>query len=73
MAKREYTKGSLTVLWDSDKCIHCSMCTNSMPSVFNVNARPWINLDNGSEQEIIEQVRKCPSGVISLGGSNGND
>ena len=36
-----------------------------MQSVFNLNARPWINPDAAKIEEIINTVRKCPSGALS--------
>jgi uncharacterized Fe-S cluster protein YjdI len=52
MAKREYTNGELTVLWDSDKCGHCELCWRELPSVFNPEARPWVSMAGGpTDQE----------------------
>jgi CDGSH-type Zn-finger protein len=38
---------------------------NNLPSVFRLNARPWIDPDNGNVEEIINTIRKCPSGAQS--------
>lgn len=70
MAKREYTKGSLVVLWDSDLCTHCEACWRGLPSVFNPESRPWVNLEEASTPDIIDQVVKCPSGALKIGGKN---
>lgn len=66
MAKKEYTKGDTTVVWDSSKCTHSGVCARGLPSVFQPKDRPWIKMDNASEEEIQEQVKKCPSGALSL-------
>lgn len=71
MAKREYTKGPLTVLWDSDLCIHCEACYQALPSVFDPKARPWVNLDGAPPIMIEDQVRKCPSGALSIKSETG--
>jgi hypothetical protein len=38
---------------------------NNLPSVFRLNARPWIDPDSVGVEEIINTVRKCPSGALS--------
>ena len=64
MAKREYTNGELTVLWDSDKCTHCEACWRGLPQVFDPNARPWVNMAGATTEEIFAQVAQCPSGAL---------
>ncbi len=68
MAKREYRNGEdLTVLWDSDLCIHCHKCADALPDVFRPAERPWVNLAAGRTEDIKRVVNECPSGAISLG------
>ena len=69
MAK-EYTNGEVTVLWKPDLCIHSENCVKGLPGVFDPNARPWINVNGASSEEIIAQVAKCPSGALSIKGQN---
>lgn len=64
MAKREYTNGELTVLWDSDKCTHCEACYTGLPQVFDPNAKPWVNMSGATTDEIFAQVAQCPSGAL---------
>lgn len=66
MAERTYTKGALVVFWNSDLCTHCERCWRGLPSVFNPEARPWVNLDGASTQQVIDQVALCVSGALSL-------
>lgn len=66
MAKRSYSNGEIHVLWDSDLCTHCEACRRGLPAVFNLAARPWINLAAASSAEIVEQVEKCPSGALTI-------
>ena len=63
--KREYTNGEVTVFWRPNLCIHSGKCFSELPLVFDPDMRPWVNMDNASTQEIIDQVRKCPSGALS--------
>jgi uncharacterized Fe-S cluster protein YjdI len=65
MAK-EYTNGEVTIVWKPDLCIHSENCVKGLPSVFDVNARPWINAEGASSEAIIAQVAKCPSGALSI-------
>lgn len=38
---------------------------NSLPSVFRKNSRPGIDPDSAGTEEIIDTIRKCPSGALS--------
>ncbi|AFD07584.1 (4Fe-4S)-binding protein [Solitalea canadensis] len=63
--KKKYSNGEVTVVWESGKCIHSRICFTGLPSVFNPTKRPWIAIEGGSTKEIIEQVKRCPSGALS--------
>ncbi len=63
---RTYSSDQITVEWRPEKCIHCGDCIRGLPEVFNLDARPWVNLQGASAQAIAEQVEKCPSGALSL-------
>ena len=62
---KEYTNGEVTIVWKSNLCIHSANCVNGLPGVFDVKARPWINAEGASTQEIVEQIKKCPSGALT--------
>lgn len=66
MAKREYTKDGLTVLWDSDKCEHCEACWRNLPTVFDPNGRPWVRIDGAPAEEIVATVSLCPTGALLI-------
>lgn len=66
--KKEYIKDELTVVWDADKCVHSTHCWQELRVVFDPQQRPWINLEGASKERIIEQIRKCPSGALSIKG-----
>jgi uncharacterized Fe-S cluster protein YjdI len=63
--KREYTNGEVTVVWKPAKCIHSTICFRGLPSVFMPSERPWVKIDAASTDQIVEQVRKCPSEALS--------
>jgi uncharacterized Fe-S cluster protein YjdI len=65
MAK-EYTKDGITILWDSEKCIHCGKCAIGLSNVFKPRERPWIQLENDTMDNIVKQVKICPSGALTI-------
>ena len=61
----EYSNGELTVVWEPKKCIHSSICVNTLPNVYNPNKRPWIKPDKATTEELKSQIDTCPSGALS--------
>lgn len=61
----KYSNGEVTVVWKPDTCIHSRICWTELRQVFDPTKRPWIHMDGGTTERIIEQVRKCPSGALS--------
>jgi putative redox protein len=61
-----YKEGDVTVVWKPDLCKHSGRCVKGLPGVFNVQARPWVNMQGASGEEIMRQVEKCPTGALSL-------
>ncbi|WP_299111343.1 (4Fe-4S)-binding protein [uncultured Winogradskyella sp.] len=70
---KEYTNGEVTVVWEAEKCIHSAMCVKGLPNVFQPNDRPWIKIDAASTDELIETIKKCPSGALSYYMTNEDD
>lgn len=70
---KEYTNGEVTVVWKSDACVHSGICVKGLPSVFDVNSRPWINMEGASTEEIIQQVQACPSGALTCYMNDGSE
>jgi uncharacterized Fe-S cluster protein YjdI len=63
---KRYTKDKLTVVWQPAKCTHSKNCFHGLPDVFNPQNRPWVKLDSSTKEDIIAQVKKCPSGALSI-------
>jgi uncharacterized Fe-S cluster protein YjdI len=63
---KTYTVEDLTVKWEPHKCIHSAICFHGLPMVFDPRKRPWVNMEGAPKNDIIAQVRKCPSGALSL-------
>lgn len=63
--RKAYVGKKITVHDNRRICSHAAECVNNLPSVFKLNARPWIDPDAASLEEIINTIRKCPSGALS--------
>lgn len=62
---KEYSNGDFTIVWKPGLCIHAGICAKTLPKVYNPEARPWINAENASAEELKNQIDKCPSGALS--------
>jgi uncharacterized Fe-S cluster protein YjdI len=66
---KKYSNGEVTIVWKPTTCIHSKICWSSasgLSGVFNPRERPWIKMDGGTTEEIVSQVKKCPSGALSF-------
>jgi len=61
-----YTNGEVTVVWKPDICIHSGICFKGLAEVFDPKRKPWIEMGKATTEQIIEQVKKCPSGALSI-------
>jgi uncharacterized Fe-S cluster protein YjdI len=61
---KNYSNGEVTITWEPQKCIHSGLCAKGLPKVFNPQRKPWIDTDQASSQEMVDQVKKCPSGAL---------
>jgi putative redox protein len=63
--KINYTKGDVTLVWKPELCKHSARCVSGLPEVFDIHAKPWVNIEGAPSDKIIEQVRKCPTGALT--------
>jgi len=70
---KEYSNGEVAVIWEAEKCIHSAICVKGLPKVFNPNARPWIAIDTASTDDVVSQIKQCPSGALSFYMNNESD
>ena len=64
MTVKAYTGKEIEVSFDPEICQHAGECVRGLPLVFNTKARPWINPDGASADEVEAQVARCPSGAL---------
>jgi uncharacterized Fe-S cluster protein YjdI len=62
---KKYTNGEVTIVWKPDMCIHSAICFRGLGEVFDPQKRPWVNPQGASTDQIVSQIKKCPSGALS--------
>ncbi|MBO9676053.1 MAG: (4Fe-4S)-binding protein [Sphingobacteriaceae bacterium] len=65
MDTHEYDTGEITIIWKPKVCIHSAICVKMLPKVYNPKERPWIKPENGTTEELKNQIEHCPSGALS--------
>jgi uncharacterized Fe-S cluster protein YjdI/CDGSH-type Zn-finger protein len=65
---RVYEDHRIRVLWDASLCVHSAICLRRLPAVFDVNARPWVDLSRASAEEIAATIRACPTSALRYEG-----
>ena len=64
--RREVFAGKgITVFDNRAICAHAGVCTDNLKTVFLYGKEPWIDADGASVQEVIDTIRRCPSGALS--------
>jgi len=63
---KHYTDGKVTVVWKNRLCQHSTLCWKGLLQVFDPRKGPWINMTGATTEQIIEQVKQCPSGALSF-------
>jgi len=62
---KQYEGPGITVHWEPNLCIHVSNCIRAVPGVFKPDARPWVNVEGASADEIAAAIESCPTGALS--------
>lgn len=62
---KKYSNGEVTIVWKPKECIHSGICFRGLNEVFDPRKRPWVTPENSTTEQIIEQIKKCPSGALS--------
>jgi len=61
-----YPGNGISVVWKPEVCKHAARCATQLPQVFNPSAKPWVNMDGATSEEIEEQVARCPTGALNI-------
>ena len=61
---KEYSNGEVVITWESEKCVHSGNCVRGLSAVFSPKKRPWINPEGAETDQIVAQIKKCPSGAL---------
>ncbi|MFS4469838.1 (4Fe-4S)-binding protein [Chryseobacterium sp. T20] len=65
MKTHEYSNEDITIIWQSEKCIHAAICVKMLPKVYNPSDRPWVKIENASTEELKKQIDRCPTKALS--------
>ena len=63
--RENYAGKHITIHDNRGICAHAGHCTDNLASVFKLDAEPWIDADAASAEDIINTIKKCPSGALS--------
>ncbi|MDD4564874.1 MAG: (4Fe-4S)-binding protein [Eubacteriales bacterium] len=61
---REYKTDDLIVYWYPSLCSHATKCLIMLPQVFDVDKRPWVNINAAGPVDIMRTIDACPSGAL---------
>ena len=64
--RKTYSGKDVDVSFDPEVCIHAANCVRGLPAVFDMKRRPWITPDAAPADEVVAQVRRCPSGALQF-------
>lgn len=56
---------AIEVTFDPNLCAHAGLCLRGLPEVFNLQARPWMQPEHATADDLAEVVRRCPSGALT--------
>lgn len=64
-AVQEYRNADIVVRFDPRVCTHSGNCVRGLRPVFDVQKRPWVNVDAATAGAIAAQIEQCPSGALT--------
>ncbi|MDH7913134.1 (4Fe-4S)-binding protein [Winogradskyella sp. SYSU M77433] len=59
-----YSNEDITVTYQPRCCTNAELCAKQLSSVFRNSVIPWIDLNGAETEDIINQIKKCPSGAL---------
>ena len=61
----KYSNGVITIEWRPGRCTHAAKCVGALPQVYKPGEKPWIQMENATTEELIAQIKTCPSGALT--------
>lgn len=62
---RTYAAPGIAIHDNRSVCMHAAECTKGLDRVFKYGERPWIEAAGAPSQQVVETVRRCPSGALT--------
>ena len=62
----EYRGKDIIIRYDEQTCIHSGNCVKTLPGVFDVNQKPWVNANGATVDDIKKTIALCPSGALTF-------
>lgn len=69
--KRTYPGQDVTVSYELVRCIHAAECAHGLPDVFDPAAKPWVNPDAASADQVAAVIHRCPTGALTYTRTDG--
>ncbi|WP_048331311.1 (4Fe-4S)-binding protein [Bizionia psychrotolerans] len=61
-----FSNKDITVTYNPTVCTNAERCALELSNVFRQCVIPWIDLEADSNENIINQIKKCPSGALQF-------
>jgi uncharacterized Fe-S cluster protein YjdI len=68
---RSYEGNGIIVSWEPKLCIHVANCIRALPTSFDPNARPWIDVTTANADQMAEAITTCPTGALTYRRTDG--
>jgi len=62
--RKLYRGTGVEVSYDGARCRHAAECLRGLPSVFDLDRRPWIFPDGADPDDVVDVVARCPTGAL---------
>jgi CDGSH-type Zn-finger protein/ferredoxin len=63
---KDFQAPGVTVHFNRSICSGAAACVRNLPDVFKSDGEDWIQPGNASVEDVIETVRRCPSGALTF-------
>lgn len=61
-----YKDKEITIIWKPALCTHAGLCVKTLPNVYFPKDKPWVKTNIANTEELIAQIKQCPSGALSF-------